>query len=82
MDEVQPVDAGYGRLVKVDMAQALDEWLLNGDNIEMWKPNTLTASERRSDHAMDRQGRRKNRQWHRKPHASVQEDEARNGSGR
>ena len=38
---------GYGRLVKVYVAQALDEWLLNGDDVELWESNKLTASDRR-----------------------------------
>ena len=46
-DEVQPVDAGYGRLFKVLVGKSLDAWLLNGDNIERWESNKLTASDRR-----------------------------------
>ena len=34
-NEVQPVDAGFGRLVVVYVAQTLDELLLNGDNVEL-----------------------------------------------
>ena len=33
-DEVQPVDAGYGKLVKVHVVKALDAGLLDGDNVE------------------------------------------------
>ena len=46
-DEVQPVDAGYGRLFKVLAGKSLDAWLLNGDNVERWESNKLTASDRR-----------------------------------
>ncbi|CAM9952155.1 unnamed protein product [Ascophyllum nodosum] len=46
-EEVQPVDAGYGRFVKVYMVQGLDEWLLNGDNAELWEPFKPTTSDRR-----------------------------------
>ena len=46
-DEVQPVDAGYGKLFKVYVGNALDAWLLNGDNVEKWESNKLTASDRR-----------------------------------
>ena len=46
-DEVQPVDAGYGKLFKVYVGQALDRWLLDGDNVEKWESNKLTASDRR-----------------------------------
>lgn len=46
-DEVQPVDAGCGRLAKVYVAQGLDEFLLGGDNVEQWESNKLTSSDRR-----------------------------------
>ena len=41
------MDIDYGRLVKVYVAQALDEWLLSGDNVELWESNKLTAFDRR-----------------------------------
>ena len=46
-DEVQSVDAGHGRLFKVLVGESLDAWLLNGDNVERWESNKLTASDRR-----------------------------------
>ena len=46
-DEVQSVDAGYGKLFRVYVGKALDAWLLNGDNVEKWDSNKLTASDRR-----------------------------------
>ena len=45
-NEVQPVDAGHGMLFKVYVGKALDGWLLNGDNVEKWESNELTASDR------------------------------------
>ena len=45
-DEVQPIDAGYGRLVEVYTGQALDEWFRHGDNLLKLECNALTASER------------------------------------
>ena len=46
-DEVQSVDAGYGRLFKFLVGKSPDAWLLNGDNVERWESNKLTASDRR-----------------------------------
>ena len=46
-DEVQPVDAVYGKLFKVYVGKALDGWLLNGDNVRKWESNKLTALDRR-----------------------------------
>ena len=46
-DEVQSMDADYGRLFKVLVGKSLDAWLLNGDNVERWESNKLTASDRR-----------------------------------
>ena len=46
-DELQPVDVGYGKLFKVYVGKALDGWLLNGDNVEKWASNKLTAADRR-----------------------------------
>ena len=41
------MDAGYERLFKVLVGKSLDAWLLNGDNVERWESNKLTASDRR-----------------------------------
>ena len=46
-DEVKPVDAGYGKLFKVYVGQALYKWLLGGDNVEKWESSKLTASDGR-----------------------------------
>ena len=45
-DEVKPVDAGYGKLLKAYLGKALDGWLLNGDNVEKLESNKRTASGR------------------------------------
>ena len=47
MDEVQPVDAGVGRMLKVEVGRQLDIWLGQADNLEKWESNKLTASDRR-----------------------------------
>ena len=41
------VDAGYGRLVKFEVGKALEAWLEEGDNVEKWDTNKLSASDRR-----------------------------------
>ena len=46
-DEVQPVDAGVGRMLKVEVGRQLDIWLGQADNLEKWESNKLTASDRR-----------------------------------
>ena len=45
--QVQPIDRGMGRQIKVYLGQLLDEWLDDEDNLEKWESNTLTASDRR-----------------------------------
>eukprot|EP00903_Cladosiphon_okamuranus_P018578 g17101.t1 len=46
-DELQPVDAGYGRRIQVGVGVKLDLWLEHGENLQKWENGTLTASERR-----------------------------------
>ena len=46
-DALQPIDAGLGALIKVEVGRQLDIWLENGDNVERWESNALTASDRR-----------------------------------
>ena len=46
-DEVQPVDAGVGRMLKVEVGRQLDIWLGQADNLEKWESDKLTASDRR-----------------------------------
>ena len=43
-DQVQPIDRGMGRQIKVYLGQLLDEWLDDEDNLEKWESNKLTAS--------------------------------------
>ena len=59
-DEVQPVDACSGKLIKVYMGQSLDKWHLDGDNVEKWESDDVRSSE--LDHAMDRRGHEEDRQ--------------------
>ena len=46
-DVLQPIDAGLAALIKVEVGKELDIWLENGDNLERWESNALTASDRR-----------------------------------
>ena len=43
---IQPIDAGLGRSVRIKISHALDEWLMDADNLEMWE-SKMSASERR-----------------------------------
>ena len=44
-DQVQPIDRGLGRQVKLYIDQQLDEWLDDDENLSKWEDNTLTASD-------------------------------------
>ena len=46
-DNLQPIDRGLGRHVKIYMGQLLDEWLDDDDNMTKWEDNLLSASDRR-----------------------------------
>ena len=46
-DQVQPVDRGLGRQIKIYMGQEMDKWLETEDNLEKWENNTMSASDRR-----------------------------------
>ena len=46
-DQVQPIDRGLGRQVKIYLGQEMDEWLDCDDNLTRWEDNSLTASDRR-----------------------------------
>ena len=46
-DQVQPIDRGLGRQVKIYLGQAMDQWLDDDDNLTKWEDNDLTASDRR-----------------------------------
>jgi hypothetical protein len=45
-DEIQPVDAGYGREIKRAYGAAMAKWLQNDANLDKWEEG-MTASERR-----------------------------------
>ena len=45
---LQPVDAGLGAFIKVEVGKQLDlPWLDNGENLERWEINALNESDRR-----------------------------------
>ena len=46
-DQVQPIDRGLGRHIKINVGMQMDEWLDDEDNLEKWESNSLTASDRR-----------------------------------
>ena len=46
-DQVQPIDRGLGRHIKIYIGQLMDEWLDDDDNLSKWENNELTASDRR-----------------------------------
>lgn len=46
-DDLQPVDAGYERFLKVKAGNELDKWLGQEDNLLQWETNALSAGKRR-----------------------------------
>ena len=46
-DQVQPIDRGLGRQIKVYIGQLMDEWLDDDENLSKWEDNSLTASDPR-----------------------------------
>ena len=46
-DQVQPIDRGLGRQIKIYMGDEEDEWLEDDDNLQKWENNELKASDRR-----------------------------------
>ena len=46
-DALQAIDAGLGASIKVEVGKQPDLWLENGDNLERWESNALTASDGR-----------------------------------
>ena len=46
-DQVQPIDRGLGRHVKIYLGQLMDEWLDDDENLAKWEENKLIASDRR-----------------------------------
>lgn len=45
-DIIQSIDAGLGRSLRCAIGRLLDEWLMDGRNLEKWEAN-MTAMERR-----------------------------------
>ena len=43
---IQPVDAGYGRLMRCTIGRELEKWLINSSNLLRWEVNMI-AMERR-----------------------------------
>ena len=46
-DQVQPVDRGKGRQIKIYIGQEEDKWLEDDDNLQKYENNELTSSDRR-----------------------------------
>ena len=46
-DQVQPIDRGLGRHIKIYMGQEEDAWLEDDENLQMWENNELTTGDRR-----------------------------------
>jgi hypothetical protein len=46
-DQVQPIDRGLGRAIKIYMGKEEDDWLEDDDNLSKYENNELTASARR-----------------------------------
>ena len=49
LHQVQPVDRGLGRHIKLYLGQEMDEWLEDDDNLDKWEnpKGGLSASDRR-----------------------------------
>ena len=45
--QVQPIDRGLGRHIKIYIGQQMDEWMDVDENLDKWESNSLTASDRR-----------------------------------
>ena len=45
-DKIQPIDAGFGRMMKTKIGEARDKWLEDDENIEAWH-DKLSAKKRR-----------------------------------
>jgi len=45
-DKVQPIDAGYGKMIKKKIAEQMEKWLEKEENLEMWH-NSIPATTRR-----------------------------------
>ena len=45
-DKIQPIDAGFGKMLKTKIGQEMDKWLAEKDNLELWH-DKITARQRR-----------------------------------
>jgi len=45
-DKVQPIDAGFGKQMKVKIGEAMEKWLEEDENLGMWH-DSLSAKQRR-----------------------------------
>ena len=45
-DKVQPIDAGCGKLLKTKIGEAMERWLEEDDNLELWH-DKISAKQRR-----------------------------------
>ena len=45
-DKIQPIDAGFGKMLKIKIGQEMDKWLEEKDNLELWH-DKITARQRR-----------------------------------
>ena len=45
-DKVQPIDAGYGKLLKTKIGEAMDIWLDKGENLELWHDKLASKTRR------------------------------------
>ena len=45
-DKVQPIDAGFGKQMKAKIGEAMEEWLEEDENLDMWH-DSLSAKQRR-----------------------------------
>eukprot|EP00794_Sanderia_malayensis_P013550 gene13550-14951_t len=44
-DKVQPIDAGYGKMIKKKIGESMERWLENDDNLTKWHDH-ISAKER------------------------------------
>ena len=45
-DKIQPIDAGFGKMLKTKIGQDMDKWLEEKDNLELWH-DKIAARQRR-----------------------------------
>ena len=47
MSDIQPVDVGLGRSIRILIGHFLDTWLMEADHMEKWWESKIIAGERR-----------------------------------